>query len=59
MGLPEPKAREGPMSPERSEGYRREAAPRMPKAYGHDLAKQDRGTIAMGLPAAIMKMKVV
>ena len=42
--------REGPVSPERSEGYRREAPTRMPKASGHDFAKQKHGTKATGLP---------
>ena len=31
------------MSPERSEGYRREAATRMTESSGHDFAKQKHG----------------
>ena len=53
MGLPEPKAREGPMVLSEAKDTRCEQSEqrrRMPEASEHDFAKQKHGTIAMGLP---------
>ena len=47
-GLPE-RSEGGPRGPERSEGYRREAATRMTQSSEHGFAKQKHGTMATGL----------
>ena len=58
MGLPEPKAREGPMVLSEAKDTRCEQSEqrtRMAKPSGHDPAKQEHGTIAMGLPRMGLK----